>query len=42
VKERSVNEEIEELLQMLQTTDAKQVLQRMNDNQRSLLRNLAK
>jgi hypothetical protein len=41
-KERSINEEIEELLQMLQTTDAKQVLQSMNDNQRSLLRNLAK
>jgi hypothetical protein len=42
VKERSINEEIEELLQMLQTTDAKQVLQSMNDNQRSLLRTLAK
>jgi hypothetical protein len=41
-KERSINEEIEELLQMLQTTDAKQVLQSMNDNQRSLLRTLAK
>ena len=41
-KERSINEEIEELLKMLQTTDAKQVLQSMNDNQRSLLRTLAK
>ena len=39
---RSLNEEIEELLQMLQTSDARQVLQSMNDKQRSLLRNLAK
>ena len=39
---RSLNEEIEELLQMLQNSDAKQVLQSMNENQRSLLRNLAK
>ena len=39
---RSLNEEIEELLQMLQTSDARQALQRMNDKQRSLLRNLAK
>ncbi len=39
---RSLNEEIEELLQMLQNSDAKQVLQNMNENQRSLLRNLAK
>lgn len=41
-KERSINEEIEELLQMLQNNDPKQVLQNMNDNQRSLLRTLAK
>ncbi|PZO35425.1 MAG: phycobilisome linker polypeptide [Pseudanabaena frigida] len=39
---RSLNEEIEELLQMLQNSDARQVLQSMNENQRSLLRNLAK
>lgn len=39
---RSLNDEIEELLQMLQKSDAKQVLQSMNDNQRLLLRNLAK
>lgn len=39
---RSLNEEIEELLQMLQNSDAKQALQNMNENQRSLLRNLAK
>jgi len=39
---RSLNEEIEELLQMLQNSDAKQVLQNMNENQRSLLRDLAK
>ena len=38
----SLNAEIEELLQMLQKSDAKQVLQSMNENQRSLLRNLAK
>lgn len=39
---RSVNDEIEELLQMLQKSDAKQVLQSMNENQKSLLRTLAK
>lgn len=39
---RSLNEEIEELLQMLQNSDARQVLQSMNEKQRSLLRNLAK
>ncbi|GBO56740.1 phycobilisome rod linker polypeptide, phycocyanin-associated [Pseudanabaena sp. lw0831] len=39
---RSLNAEIEELLQMLQNSDAKQVLQSMNENQRSLLRSLAK
>ena len=39
---RSLNKEIEELLQMLQNSDAKQALQNMNENQRSLLRNLAK
>ncbi|MDX2256913.1 MAG: phycobilisome rod-core linker polypeptide [Pseudanabaenaceae cyanobacterium bins.39] len=39
---RSLNDEIEELLQMLQHGDAKQVLQNLNDNQRLLLRNLAK
>lgn len=39
---RSLNDEIEELLQMLQKSDAKQVLQSMNENQRSLLRTLAK
>ncbi|NUN64673.1 phycobilisome linker polypeptide [Pseudanabaena biceps] len=39
---RSLSDEIEELLQMLQKSDAKQVLQSMNDNQRLLLRNLAK
>ncbi len=39
---RSLNEEIEELLQMLQNSDARQVLQSMNENQRSLIRNLAK
>ena len=39
---RSLNKEIEELLQMLQNSDAKQALQDMNENQRSLLRNLAK
>jgi hypothetical protein len=39
---RSLNEEIEELLQMLHNSDAKQVLQNMNEKQRSLLRNLAK
>jgi len=39
---RSLNEEIEELLQMLQNSDANQVLQNMNENQRSLLRDLAK
>ena len=38
---RSLNEEIEELLQMLQNSDARQVLQSMNEKQRSLLRNLA-
>jgi hypothetical protein len=38
----ALNEEIEELLQMLQHSDAKQVLQGMNAKQRSLLRNLAK
>ncbi len=37
-----LNAEIEELLQMLQNSDAKQVLQSMNENQRSLLRSLAK
>ena len=37
----SLSEEIEELLQMLQNSDAKQVLQSMNEKQRSLLRNLA-
>ena len=37
-----LNEEIEDLLQMLQNSDARQVLQSMNENQRSLLRNLAK
>jgi phycoerythrin-associated linker protein len=37
-----LNTEIEELLQMLQNSDAKQVLQNMNENQRSLLRTLAK
>lgn len=39
---RSLNAEIEELLQMLQNSDARQVLQSMNEKQRSLLRNLAK
>lgn len=39
---KALNEEIEELLQMLQNSDARQVLQSMNENQRSLLRNLAK
>lgn len=39
---RLLNEEIEEFLQMLQNSDAKQALQDMNENQRSLLRNLAK
>jgi len=39
---KALNEEIEELLQMLQNGDARQVLQNMNENQRSLLRNLAK
>jgi hypothetical protein len=39
---KALNEEIEELLQMLQHSDARQVLQSMNENQRSLLRNLAK
>ena len=39
---KALNEEIEELLQMLQHSDARQVLQGMNENQRSLLRNLAK
>ncbi|PZU99392.1 MAG: phycobilisome linker polypeptide [Pseudanabaena sp.] len=39
---RSLDDEIEELLQMLQKSDAKQVLQSMNENQRSLLRTLAK
>jgi len=39
---KALNAEIEELLQMLQNGDAKQVLQSMNENQRSLLRNLAK
>ncbi len=37
-----LNKEIEELLQMLQNSDAKQALQSMNENQRSLLRSLAK
>ncbi|WP_434686753.1 phycobilisome rod-core linker polypeptide [Pseudanabaena minima] len=39
---KALNEEIEELLQMLQNSDARQILQSMNENQRSLLRNLAK
>lgn len=39
---KALNAEIEELLQMLQNSDAKQVLQSMNENQRSLLRSLAK
>lgn len=39
---KALNEEIEELLQMLQNSDARQVLQSMNENQRSLLRDLAK
>lgn len=39
---KALNAEIEELLQMLQNSDARQVLQSMNENQRSLLRNLAK
>ena len=39
---RLLNEEIEEFLQMLQNSDAKQALQNMNKNQRSLLRDLAK
>jgi|JFJP01.1.fsa_nt_gi hypothetical protein len=39
---RSLNEEIEELLQMMQNSDARQVLQNMNEKQRSLLRDLAK
>ncbi len=39
---KALNEEIEELLQMLQNSDTRQVLQNMNENQRSLLRNLAK
>ncbi|MCY7331423.1 MAG: phycobilisome rod-core linker polypeptide [Pseudanabaena sp. CAN_BIN31] len=39
---KALNEEIEELLQMLQHSDTRQVLQSMNENQRSLLRNLAK
>jgi len=39
---RSLNDEIEELLQMLQNSDARQVLQSLNENQRSLLRTLAK
>jgi hypothetical protein len=39
---KALNEEIEELLQMLQNSDTRQVLQSMNENQRSLLRNLAK
>jgi phycoerythrin-associated linker protein len=38
---RSLNQEIETLLQMLQNNDAKQVLLDMNENQRSLLRDLA-
>ncbi len=38
----ALNAEIEELLQMLQNSDAKQVLQSMNEDQRSLLRSLAK
>jgi hypothetical protein len=39
---KALNTEIEELLQMLQNSDARQVLQSMNENQRSLLRDLAK
>lgn len=39
---QELTEEIEELLQMLQHSDARQVLQNMNENQRELLRNLAK
>jgi hypothetical protein len=39
---KALNVEIEELLQMLQHSDARQALQSMNENQRSLLRNLAK
>jgi hypothetical protein len=39
---QSLNDEIEELLLMLQNSDAKQALKNMNENQRSLLRNLAK
>jgi len=39
---KALNEEIEELLQMLQNSDARQALQSMNESQRSLLRNLAK
>jgi hypothetical protein len=39
----SLSAEIEELLQILQTSDARQVVQSLNENQRSLLlRNLAK
>lgn len=37
-----LNEEIEELLQMLQMSDAKEILQGMNTKQRSLLRDLVK
>lgn len=37
-----LNTEVEELLLMLKSTDARQVVQSMSDNQRSPLRNLAK
>ncbi len=37
-----LNTEIEELLLMLKSTDARQVVQSLNENQRSLLRDLAK
>ncbi len=41
-KNVDLNAEIEELLLMLKSADAKQVVQSMNENQRSLLRDLAK